>query len=170
MPPVFRTKNSSYFLLIMFSFLQKFLECLEGKIKNSPGPVKKIMYLSAAYEYQHLYIAQQVGLCSNVPIMPIKTIAENSGMTVRKPTPSKTDGRSESEIRDLQILLRFYWLRGVILKKPRAWISDVLAGKLDSHHSTTAFSENVVVTETSYQMEEILSFCDRKRALTLSIK
>ena len=120
------------------------------------------MYLSAAYEYQHLYIAQQVGLCSNVPIMPIKTIAENSGMTVRKPTPSKTDRRSGSEIRDLQILLRFYWLRGVILKKPRAWISDVLAGKLDSHHSTTAFSENVVVTETSYQMEEILSFCDRR--------
>ena len=65
-----------------------------GKIENSPGPVKKIMYLSAAYEYQHLYIAQQVGLCSNVPIMPIKTIAENSGMTVRKPTPSKTDRRS----------------------------------------------------------------------------
>ena len=71
-----------------------------GKIKNSPGPVKKIMYLSAAYEYQHLYIAQQVGLCPNVPIMPIKTIAENSGMTVRKPTQSKTDRRSGSEIRD----------------------------------------------------------------------
>ena len=66
-----------------------------GKIKNSPGPVKKIMYLSAAYEYQHLYIAQQVGLCSNVPIMPIKTIAENSGMTVRKPTPSKTDSGAD---------------------------------------------------------------------------
>ena len=97
-----------------------------GKINNSPGPVKKIMYLSAAYEYQHLYIAQQFGLCPNVPIMPIKTIAENSGMTVRKPTYSKTDRRSGSE--------------------------------------------NVVVTETSYQMEEVLSFCYMKRALTLSIK
>ena len=73
-----------------------------GKIKNSPGPVKKIMYLSAAYEYQHLYIAQQVGLCLNVPIMPIKTIAENSGMTVRKPArQSKTNRRSGNEIRDL---------------------------------------------------------------------
>jgi len=59
-----------------------------GKIENSPGPVKKILHLSAAYEYQHLYIAQKVGLCLSVPISPIKTIAENSGMTFRKPSQS----------------------------------------------------------------------------------
>ena len=31
-------------------------------------------------------------------------------------------------------------------------------------HSTTSFSENVVVAETSYQMLKVLSFCDRDRA------
>ena len=38
-------------------------------------------------------------------------------------------------------------------------------GKLGSRrHSTPSFSENVVVAETSYQMLEVLSFCDRERA------
>ena len=47
----------------------------------------------------------------------------------------------------------------------------ILAGKRDSRrHSTTSFSETVVVAKTSYQMLEFLSFCDRERALTLSIK
>ena len=40
-----------------------------------------------------------------------------------------------------------------------------LAGKCGSHrHSTTSFSENVIVTKTSYQMLGILSFSDRERA------
>ena len=30
-------------------------------------------------------------------------------------------------------------------------------------HSTTSFSESVIVTETSYQMLEVLSFFDRER-------
>ena len=33
-----------------------------------------------------------------------------------------------------------------------------------SCHSTMRFSENVAVVETSYQMLEVLSFCDRERA------
>ena len=38
-------------------------------------------------------------------------------------------------------------------------------GKCDGHrHSTTSFSKNVDVAETSYQMLEVLSFCDRERA------
>ena len=37
----------------------------------------------------------------------------------------------------------------------------------NSHcHSTTSFSENVVVAKKSYQMLGILSFSDRARALT----
>ena len=41
----------------------------------------------------------------------------------------------------------------------------ILAGKLSSRRrSTTSFSENVVMAETSYQMLEVLSFCDRERA------
>ena len=40
----------------------------------------------------------------------------------------------------------------------------ILAGKRGSRrHSTTSFSENVEVAETSYQMLEVLSFCDRER-------
>jgi len=40
-----------------------------------------------------------------------------------------------------------------------------LAGKRDSpSHSTTSFSENVVVAKTRYQMLDVLSFCDRERA------
>ena len=39
-----------------------------------------------------------------------------------------------------------------------------LAGKRDSRrHSMTSFRENVVVAETSYQMLEMLSFCDYER-------
>ena len=40
----------------------------------------------------------------------------------------------------------------------------VLAGKRGSRrHSTTSLSENVEVAETSNQMLEVLSFCDRER-------
>ena len=40
----------------------------------------------------------------------------------------------------------------------------ILAGKRGSrHHPTTSFSENVEVAETSYQMLEVLSFCDQER-------
>ena len=43
--------------------------------------------------------------------------------------------------------------------------------KSDSRvHSTTRFSENVMEAEISYQMLEVLSFCDRERAQTPSIK
>ena len=41
---------------------------------------------------------------------------------------------------------------------------DLVAGKRGSRrHSTTSFSESVKVAETSYQMLESLSFCDRER-------
>ena len=40
-----------------------------------------------------------------------------------------------------------------MLSIARAWTSVILAGKRDSRrHSTTSFSENVVVAGTSYQM------------------
>ena len=40
----------------------------------------------------------------------------------------------------------------------------MLAGKRDSRrHSTTSFNKNVVVAEKSYQMLEVLSFCDQER-------
>ena len=43
--------------------------------------------------------------------------------------------------------------------------SRVRSRKCDSHrHSTTSFSENVVVAKTSCQMLGILSFSDRERA------
>ena len=52
-----------------------------------------------------------------------------------------------------------------ILSSARALTSVILAGKRSSRrHSTTSFSENVVVAETSYQMLQALSFCDRERA------
>ena len=48
----------------------------------------------------------------------------------------------------------------------RARTNLILAGKCDSNrHSTTSFSEYVVVAKTSYQMLGILSFSDRERAL-----
>ena len=51
-----------------------------------------------------------------------------------------------------------------VLSSARAWTSVILAGKRDSRrYSTTSFSENVEVAETSYQMLEVLSFCDRER-------
>ena len=54
-------------------------------------------------------------------------------------------------------------------KCPKACVHDcsvILAGKCGSHcHSTTSFSENIVVTETiaTYQMLEVLSLCDQER-------
>ena len=36
-------------------------------------------------------------------------------------------------------------------------------------HSTTSFSESVVVAGTSYQMLEVLAFCNRERAQPHSI-
>ena len=37
-------------------------------------------------------------------------------------------------------------------------------------HSTTSFSENVEVAETSYQMLEVLSFCHQERVQPPSLK
>ena len=45
------------------------------------------------------------------------------------------------------------------------WTGYFLAGKQDSRrHSTTSFSDNVVVAGTSYQMWEVSSFYHRERA------
>ena len=50
-----------------------------------------------------------------------------------------------------------------ILSGARARTNIILAGKCDRHrHSSTSFSENVVVAKTSYQMFGILSFCYRR--------
>ena len=46
----------------------------------------------------------------------------------------------------------------------RASTSVISAGKRDSRHSTTSFSENVVVAKTSYRKVGSLSFCDQERA------
>ena len=51
-----------------------------------------------------------------------------------------------------------------MLSSVRTSTSVILAGKRDSHrHSTTSFSEKVVVAEASYQMLEVLAFRDRER-------
>ena len=51
-----------------------------------------------------------------------------------------------------------------VLRSGRARTNVILAGKRGScGHSPTSFSENVEVTETSYQMLEVLSFCVRER-------
>ena len=42
----------------------------------------------------------------------------------------------------------------------------MLAGKrVSCHHSATGSSKNAVVTEASYHMLKVLSFCDREKAL-----
>ena len=52
--------------------------------------------------------------------------------------------------------------------RARARTTVILAGKCGSRRqSTTSFGENILVAKTSYQMLEILSFSDRKRALPL---
>jgi len=52
----------------------------------------------------------------------------------------------------------------------RARGSVILGGKRGSgRHSTTSFSESVVVAGTSYQMLEVLAFCNRERAQPPSI-
>ena len=50
----------------------------------------------------------------------------------------------------------------LILSIARAWASVILAGKRDSRR--------VAVVETSYQMLQVLSFCDRERAWPRSYK
>ena len=58
-----------------------------------------------------------------------------------------------------------------ILSSARARTSVILAGKRGSRrHSTTSFRENVVAAETSYQMLEVLPFCDRERVYPPSLK
>ena len=49
-------------------------------------------------------------------------------------------------------------------------LTVILAGKRGSRrHSTTSFSESVVVAETRYQMLEAATFCNRERPLPPSI-
>ena len=52
-----------------------------------------------------------------------------------------------------------------IVISAHAYRSVTLAGKRGSRrHSTTSFSEGVVAAGTSYQMLEVLAFCNRERA------
>ena len=58
-----------------------------------------------------------------------------------------------------------------ILSSARARTNVILAGKRGSRrHSTMSFSENVVLAKTSYQILEVLSFCNRERAKPSPIK
>ena len=60
----------------------------------------------------------------------------------------------------------WYFLEWSILSSARARTNVILAGKSDSRrHSTTSFSENVLVAKTSCQMLGILSFSGREKAL-----
>ena len=57
-----------------------------------------------------------------------------------------------------------------ILSSARAWTSVILVGKRGSRRqSTTSFIASVVVAGTSYQMLEVLAFCNRERAQPPSI-
>ena len=52
-----------------------------------------------------------------------------------------------------------------ILSSTLSWTNAILAGKRDSRrHSTTSFSENVVVVRTNHQMLKVLAFCNRERS------
>ena len=44
----------------------------------SPDP--NIVHLLAAYEWQHLYIAEMAGICDNMPTEKLKKIALDHGM------------------------------------------------------------------------------------------
>ena len=67
--------------------------------------------------------------------------------------------RTLAFIRDLEILRRR------LLRVQDLLSQHYLAGKCDSRHSATSFSENVAVAETNN-----LSFCNRDRAKPPSIK
>ena len=59
----------------------------------------------------------------------------------------------------------------LILSIARSLTNVILAGKRDScRYFTTSLSLNVVVAETSYQMLDVLLFCDPERAYPPSIK
>ena len=63
----------------------------------------------------------------------------------------------------------WYFLEWSIQSSARARTNVIFAGKSDSRrHSTTSFSENVVVAKTTCQMLGILSFSDREKALPTS--
>ena len=58
-----------------------------------------------------------------------------------------------------------------VLSSAFAWASVILAGKRDSlRHSTTSFSENVVVAGICHQILEVWSFCDREGAKRSPVK
>ena len=81
----------------------------------------------------------------------------------------------ENALKDVVALesCRFWAEYGIfsILNSACAWTSVILAGNYDCcRHSTASFSENVVVTETSFKVLEILSFCGREMAYAPSVK
>ena len=56
-----------------------------------------------------------------------------------------------------------YKIFSVVISSALAWTNVILAGKRDSHrHATTSFSENVVVTGTSYHILEVYNFATGK--------
>ena len=58
-----------------------------------------------------------------------------------------------------------------MLSSARARTNVILAGRCGSRRqSTTSFSENVEVAETSYKMLKVLSFCDQERVQPPSLK
>ena len=48
-----------------------------------------------------------------------------------------------------------YEILSVLLSSALAWTNVILAGKRDSRHRITSFSDNVLVAETSYQILKV---------------
>ena len=81
--------------------------------------------------------------------------------------------RPEQAIRELQILRRGRLrVRDFLNTEYSSRVNQRhFGGKKESRrHSTTNFSENVVLTETSYKVLEVLSFCGREMAQAPSVK
>ena len=62
-PLIHPTSRSFY-----FKFCRNWGPALQTKFNKTPAPVPKILYLTSAYEYQHLFLAKEAGLCQNVQI------------------------------------------------------------------------------------------------------
>ena len=58
------------------------------------------------------------------------------------------------------------WVGRTTINEEKKEVGLILTGKRDSRrrHYTTNFSENDLVAETSYQMLEVLPFCERETA------
>ena len=153
----------------------------DGRPKNAVEWINQVFYLILMAElHVRASVAPYLNRCGNLPIREILVIkwpyARPFGILFWREVAYPPASYEAETTKESIETFRFYDENDYeydifsILSVGRAWGSVILGGKRGSRrHSTTSFSKNVEVAETSYKRLEVIAFFSREKSKPPSI-